>query len=44
MASIDIKHQCGCGYITSKLEEAVRHADGKKHTLTTLGTITPESK
>lgn len=44
MASIRIKYQCGCGYQTDKLEEAVKHSDGKKHTLTVLGEIRKDEK
>ena len=44
MAKVDIRHACGCGYTTSNLEEAVKHANERKHTLTVLGTIRPESK
>lgn len=39
MASIKIQYNCGCGYHTDKLEEAVKHSDAKKHSLTVQGEI-----
>ena len=39
MARLKVKYQCGCGYSTSELEEATKHSDEKKHTLTATGTI-----
>lgn len=44
MARIDVKYDCGCGYSTKSLEEAIKHAESQKHTLTALGTIKPENK
>ena len=44
MAAVDVRHNCGCGYSTAKLEEAVKHAETKKHILTVLGTIKPDTK
>jgi len=41
MAS-NINYNCGCGYHTKKLEEAIQHSNSKKHILTVLGTIIPE--
>jgi len=43
MASVKVKYVCGCGYSTSKLEEAVEHSNKEKHTLTANGTIEKES-
>ncbi len=43
MASNNVKYTCGCGYSTAKLEEAVRHSDDKKHTLTASGEIKKEA-
>lgn len=42
MASIQVVYQCGCGFRTTLLEEAVKHSDLKNHTLTVLGTIQKE--
>lgn len=42
MASVDIKFTCGCGFSTAKLEEAVKHCDERKHSLTVLGIIRKE--
>jgi len=39
MASVKVKFNCGCGYSTDKLEEAVKHSDKLKHTLTAHGTV-----
>ena len=44
MATTDIRYSCGCGFRTDKVEEAVKHSDERKHTLTVLGTIQPETK
>jgi len=43
MAS-EINYNCGCGYHTQKLEEAIIHSNSKHHTITVLGTIKPETK
>ncbi len=40
MARVSINHNCGCGFTTRHLEEAIAHSDAQKHTLTVLGTIT----
>lgn len=42
MASVKVQYTCGCGYSTKKLEEAVKHSDERKHTLTATGTIEKE--
>jgi len=42
MASMKVKYNCGCGYSTDNLEEAVKHSDEKNHTLTATGTIEKE--
>jgi len=39
MATVKVKFQCGCGYQTKNVEEAVKHSDEKHHSLTVLGTI-----
>ena len=47
MAKVNLKVVCGCGVIFTgedykkALEEAIKHAQTKKHTLTILGTIKP---
>ena len=41
MAS-EIKFNCGCGFSTSKLEEATNHSNSNKHILTILGLVKPE--
>ena len=43
MAS-SINYNCGCGYHTQKLEEAVSHSNSKNHIITVLGLIKPETK
>jgi len=42
MASVKVKYSCGCGYSTGELEEAIKHSDEQKHTLTAGGTIEKE--
>ena len=44
MASVSVNYNCGCGFKTKSLEEAVRHSDEKNHILTALGLITPKTK
>ena len=44
MASIQIRYWCGCGYRTDQLEEAVKHSDEQKHTLTVLGEVRKEKE
>jgi len=42
MARVLVKFTCGCGYSTERLEEAVRHSDDKRHTMTASGVIVKE--
>lgn len=42
MASVNVAYHCGCKFSTKKLEEATKHADEKKHTLTAHGEIRPK--
>lgn len=39
MASKDIHYNCGCEFSTTKLEEALEHADSTGHSLTIVGSI-----
>jgi len=39
MAKIEVRFNCGCGYGTSKLEEAVQHSDSEAHTLIAQGLV-----
>lgn len=43
-ANVKIHINCGCGYKTDSLEEAVKHAEEKKHCLTVLGEVRPVDK
>ena len=44
MASIHISFDCGCGFSTRSLEEAVQHSDALYHTLTVSGTVRSEKE
>lgn len=39
MATNEVKYNCGCGYSTRKLEEAMRHSDKENHTMFATGEI-----
>ena len=44
MADVKLNVNCGCGYRTSRLEEANKHSDTTHHALTILGTMIPTDK
>ena len=44
MAKIEVRFQCGCGFKTKDLAEAVIHSDKLSHSLDALGTITKDQK
>lgn len=44
MAKIQVSYNCGCGFRTENLAEAVIHSDTTNHSLTVVGTITKDQK
>ena len=42
MADIRISYNCGCGFSSTNLAEAVLHSDRLNHTLDVVGRITKE--
>ncbi len=44
MAKIAVSYNCGCGFGTENLAEAVLHADVCNHSLSVIGTITKDQK
>ena len=42
MAIIKVIYNCGCGYRTSKMEEAMKHADSELHVASFQGMVYPE--
>lgn len=42
MANVSIIYNCGCGFKTADLSEAVEHSDKNNHTLTVNGLIKKE--
>jgi hypothetical protein len=41
MARISYRYSCGCGFVTEKEAEALKHANEKKHILDVQGQVTP---
>ncbi len=39
--TVALNVNCGCGYKTGSLEEAVKHSEAKLHRMTISGTIIP---
>uniref|UniRef100_A0A6M3L140 Uncharacterized protein n=1 Tax=viral metagenome TaxID=1070528 RepID=A0A6M3L140_9ZZZZ len=39
MATVSISYNCGCGFSTTNLAEAVLHSDLNKHSLDVVGKI-----
>jgi len=39
MAKVNISYNCGCGFRTTKIVEAILHADRFNHTLNSVGVI-----
>lgn len=44
MAKVNIYYNCGCGFRTKNLAEAVLHSDNLNHTMTVVGEITKDEK
>jgi len=44
MAKINISFNCGCGFKTAELLEAIVHSDTHNHTLAATGEIVHDSK
>lgn len=44
MASTHVSFNCGCGFSTSSLEEAIKHSDAFHHTLAAFGEIRAEKE
>ena len=44
MSAVNISYNCGCGFRTTNIAEAVLHADATNHSLTVVGTITKDQK
>lgn len=44
MATVKISFNCGCGYRTENIAEAVLHADTANHSLDVVGRITKDQK
>jgi len=44
MATNNVKYQCGCGYSTKKVEEAVQHVEKQQHTMFATGEIQKNPK
>lgn len=44
MATITISYNCGCGFRTKNLAEAVAHSDKLNHSLDVVGKITKDRK
>ena len=42
MAKVSISYNCGCGFRTENVVEAILHSDKLKHTLAVVGTITKD--
>jgi len=38
-----IKYNCGCGYTTSDMDEAISHSDHFGHTIPVLGYVVPST-
>jgi hypothetical protein len=43
-AKVDLSINCGCGYRTDKLAEAIEHASAADHQLAIAGSIVPPRK
>jgi len=39
--TVTLNVNCGCGYKTGRLEEAIKHSETKHHRMTISGTIIP---
>lgn len=39
MARVSFSFNCGCGFRTADLQDAVRHSDFRSHSLTVLGEV-----
>ncbi len=44
MADIRISYNCGCGFSSTNLAEAVLHSDTMNHSLDVVGRITKDQK
>ncbi len=44
MAKVNISYNCGCGFRTDNIAEAVLHSDIMNHTLTVVGDIIRDKK
>jgi len=44
MAEIDISFNCGCGFRTANLAEAILHSDKEGHSLDVVGRIIKDPK
>lgn len=44
MAEVKVRYNCGCGFTTDNLLEAVLHSDNLKHSLDVIGTITKDKE
>lgn len=44
MAKVNISYNCGCGFSTENLAEAVLHSDKENHTLDVVGRITKDKE
>ena len=44
MATVKISYNCGCGYRTGNIAEAVLHSDTTNHSLDVVGRIVKDQK
>lgn len=44
MAIVSISYNCGCGFRTANIAEAVLHSDKTNHSLDVVGRITKDPK
>lgn len=44
MAEVKVSYNCGCGFKTDSLLEAVLHSDTRKHSLDVIGRITKDKE
>ena len=44
MAKVQVSHNCGCGYKTENIAEAVLHSDSSGHSLDVVGRIIKDRK
>ena len=44
MAKVTYYYSCGCGFLTEKEKEALKHSEKKKHIMVVRGSVTPSRR